>query len=502
MPNTQFDRSVFAPYFEPSDAQAVAWAENVLSKLPDEIIPKYIVREDGNGETDLEDYLRPICIFFSYLVRFAREFRDFENSTFLVNEYLLNKGHYTAGVETLEQLTWSLENLLRRGSHRGSIKSIEKVDNLNQSPNRPNGEILELFGWHYFLFFKLGVPRPQYNSWNVNNCSPCFRGTTGRYDLNIGYENSEDVYDISKYPILNSNYVSVDVYRGKNCLHIEQVPFGQFAGIGLHDQNFEIVVDPRQNFEITFYIAQDITLENITFGCYAFDVNGSVVNLKNVVNDSDSNMFFETRRLNKAGRFYMVRGIIFNKDHELIPANDAKLNIGFGHNLKFQENVVSIIPYIVMDNDFSFESDSEFDQFESDSLDDDSGATGSDESGYWSDDAYDNEPSIYIWNFKVTPSSTNYGRSYLNNKNFIDIFGVNNSGKYNDEEIKVILRKYFIPYNTAFDIALGSGVDVPDPEDIEPSLLLLEEQDEEGGDDLILQDQEDGGEEEDGFLIE
>lgn len=494
MPSVIFDKSIFAHYFDHNDPEVIAWADNVLAKIVDVgIIPKYIIREDDQGETDLADLYKPIAVFYGYLVRLAREFRDFRDSTFLIGEYLTNKGHYLAGVEELVQLQGLVIDLLRRRSKRGGLKSIEKKDSLVTISNDSNGEILELFGWEYYNFFKLGLPRPQYNSWNVNNSGPCYRGCTGRYDLNIGYENSEDVYDLSKYPIINENFVFLTPYRGRNCIHIEQVPFGDFGGIGLHgDRLKEIVIDPRFNFEITFEIAQDITLENITFGCYAFDENGTITNLKNVVTGEDDNMFFETRRLNKAGRFYQVRGIIYNKDQTLLSSDQARLNIGFGHQLKFPENAVSIIPYIIMDNEFGDDSDSEEDHYDSDSIEDDSGAFGSDESGYWSDDPYDNEPSIFIWNLKVNPCSTEYERTFLNNKNFIDVFTINNSKQFTDREIDNVLRKYFIPYNTPFKVS-SAGSSIQDQEEL---YLLLEE----GEDQLILQERDETGE--DGFFIE
>src|SRR5690606_4674069 len=113
---------------------------NVLDKLvADGIVAKYIIREDDQGVTDFEYLYRPIAIFFSFLVRLGREFRDFKDNDFLIDQYLTQHGHYTSGNESLVELAWSVENLLRRRSHRGSLKSIEKVDQINVVPTRPNG---------------------------------------------------------------------------------------------------------------------------------------------------------------------------------------------------------------------------------------------------------------------------------------------------------------------------------------------------------------------------
>ncbi len=340
----------------------------------------------------------------------------------------------------------------------------------------PDGEVLSLLCWDYFTFFKLGVARSKHNSWNVSNSSPLYRGNTGRYDLNIGYEDTEDVRQLNAYPLINENYVFLTDYRGKTCIEIEAVPLGQVAGVGStsapHDQLMEIVVDPRLNYEITFYVAQDVTFENITFGCKAYDSNGDQINLLSVRNGLTRNFFFETRRLNKAGTFYMVRGILYNKDKSLLTAQDAQLNIGFGENLKMTDDIVSIIPYIVLDNNMTDDSDSESDYFSGASWAEDQGSHGTDSSGDWADGPYDGQQSIFIWNLKVTPCNTNYNRCYLNNKNFIDVYVVNKNGKYSDEQINIILRKYFIPYNTAFKVTHIGTISELAPD---YSFLLLED---------------------------
>lgn len=475
MANKAFNKSVFAQYFQADDAISAAWTANVLNKvIAPGIVPNYIIREDDQGTTDFATVYKPLILFFAYFVRLGREFGNFRDNDFLADQFLIQRGHYTSGHETVEQLQWSLENFLRRFSHRGTVKSIEK----NISAIQPSGEILQLFAWDYFKFFKMGVPRPQWNGWNMDHSGPAGRGLTGRYDLNVAYENSEDVYDKNKYPLVSDNLVFLGQYRGKNSLHVTNVPFGQFAGIGGTDLSKEIVIDNRINFEITFYVAQDITLENVTFGCKVFDANGNELNFQNIVTGGDSNFFFETRRLNQAGRFYMVRGILYRHDHPNLSADQGRLNIGFGQNLRFPENAVSIIPQIYLDNNFGDDEDGESDWFESDSLDQDPGDFGSDESGAWSDDGYDGEPSVYIWNVKVNPCSTSYNRCYLDNKNFIDVFGINSNGRFNDIQIKDVLRKYFIPYNSAFNLNVQLGIPVEQQE----SYLLLEE----GDDNKIL----------------
>jgi hypothetical protein len=452
MATTVYDKSIFKPFFDSNDSGAAAWAANVLSKLIENgEVAKYIKRYTENGTaTEFEKVFEPTTIFFSYLVQLAREYRDFKLDSYLIESYLKNTGQLTCSEETLVQLQYLVSNLLRVRSERGSLSMIYQSPDISI----PHGELLRLLCWNATTFFKLGVARPQHNSWNVNNSSPLNRSNTGRYDLNLAWEYTEGVESLTPYPLLQPSYITLDSYRGKQCLHIEQVPFGETAGIGGSDTSKAIIIDPRLNYEITFYIAQDVTLENISFGCLAFDALGDPISLKNVVTDANQNWFFETRRLNQVGKFYMIRGIVYNTNINTLTQDEARLNIGFGTNLKSTDDVAMIIPYIHMDNNMTDDSDSASDNFDSTSIDTDPGAS---ESGLWSDGAYDSEPSIYLWNIKVTPCNTYYNRCYLNNKNFIDIYSNNNNGQFTNQQIDVILRKYFIPYNTAFkNTAIGS----------------------------------------------
>lgn len=435
-----YEKSVFAKYFASDDAEAVAWADNVLAKLVAKgIVPNYIERDGEGIDTDFEVIYKPVTLFFAYLVRLAREFRDFKDNATLGDQYLLNKSVFMCGDETLNQILYLIRNLLRVRAERGTVKMFEKSSDLNV----PDGEMLRMLCWDSTLFFKLGVAQSKMNSWNVGNSSPLFRGCTGRYDLNVGYEYTESIKDLLKYPLINENYVYLSTYQSKECLEIRNVPAATVSGIGDNVSDKRIVVTPELNFEITFYVAQDTTLENITFGCLAFNASGNSVPLQNIVTGGDSNFFFETRRLNQPGKFYMVRGILYNKDADLLSSTNGKLNIGFGHNLRMTEDVVSIIPYIVFDNVPGDDVDAEVDNFPG---------------GAENEVGYDSVPSMFIWNLKVTPCSLFYERSYLNNKNFIDILAVNKNGRYTDQQVIEIFRDKFIPYNTSFNVTFFDSI--------------------------------------------
>src|SRR5690606_38877805 len=82
---------------------------------------------------------------------------------------------------------------------------------------------------------------------------------------------------------------------------------------------------------------------------------------------------------------------------------------------------------------------------------------------------------------------------YLGNKNFIDVLVNNKNGKYTINEIKTILRKYFIPYNTPFGLTNFPRII---PQFVDLDYLLLETGDYillETGDRILLEQQGNSG---------
>jgi len=415
-----FNKSVFAQYFTQSDAEVQTWVDNVVDKLfKPGIVANYIRRGKGSDAQDADyiAYWTAVVTFYAYLVKLSRVFENFEQDNYLARQYLLNLNTFVTDRETLEELQFIISNRLRDMSRRGTIDST-----LPKPVPEANGEMLRLTGYQNGDLFKIGTPRPQFNSWNINNSGPCFRGTTGRYDLNCAYEFTEDV-DITKYPLLRPQYITQAGFLGKVCMKISGVPGATESGIYADGSVTEesvseldpvypiIPVNPYQNFEISFYVGQDVLASNIKFGVVGLDLEGNPVNFQNVVTGADQNIFFQNVSLNQTNKLYFVRGIIYNCLQANLAAKDAQTTLGLGTNLRFKNNIGGIIPYIV-----------------------DQGGGGA----------------VYLWNIKVTPSSTFYSRCFLNNKNFFDIFTSNNNGFKTNQEIKEDLRRYFIPYNTAY----------------------------------------------------
>lgn len=456
--NTIFSKSTFAQFFSNNDINVLGWAINVLQKVYQQGLVAAYISRDGTitNDSDFIQFWKSICVFWAYLVYFSRIFEAFKNNEYLADLYLNNFGNYTCGDEPIDQLVYIIANQFRTRAKRGTYKmyevgsgDINDSDSLDNLQNTVDGELLKLICWTANDFFKLGLSASQLTGWNIGNCSPMYRSNTRRIDLNLGYEDSADVTNLSSYPRTNSQYISIfgedgpdagsdydstsdyesDSYTpyvdDKRVIKIASVPVGMISGIGNTSFSQALLIDPSLDFEITFYVKQPVRSPNFTFGVKCFDIGGNLINTLSVVDSSIQTNFFERKRLNRNDKYYFVRGIIFNSSQALMSAADAKLNIGFGNHLKFPTNAFKIQPYIVLDN--------------------------------WSDDD-DSTASLseldidklYLWDIKVTPAALPYSRGFLNSKSFMDVYLKSRTTKYSHDQLNSIMRYFFVPYGVDF----------------------------------------------------
>ncbi len=438
-----YQQSIFNDYFTYLDIDVLNWAINVLEKLyKPGMIPAYITRyNDTVLDKDFINFWKSVTIFFSYLVQYARVFENFTTKPELCVKYLENAGTYVCGDETLDELLYLIANRLRDRAKRGTLgmilpgggirytadSTMYTVDTTGQptadstllrstSQFVPDGELLRLICYSPNDYFKLAVPTSKFNSWCVGNSSPMYRSDTKRIDMNLGYENSQDVLSLTPYPLLQSSFCSIVSDSGKSVLQINAVPTTQKAGIGDGTAVAKaIVVDPGLNYEITFQVRQPSLNTYLTFGAIGMDALGNIISLKSIVTGANTQNFFSNVSMAKNDRYYFVRGIIYNSSQALLSATNAKTNLGIGANLQFPSTVKKIIPYIILDNN--------------------TGGTST---------------AMYLWNVKVNQTGQAYSRCFINNKNFIDITLKNNNAMRTNKQIDAIMRKYLLSYNSSF----------------------------------------------------
>jgi hypothetical protein len=445
-----FVNSIFANYVNCPDNDVLGWCLNVTKKLYYEgIVPNYILRRvtlNINEDKDYLDFWKSIACFFAMIVIYGRRilenFRTYEE---LLKLYLKQKNLYFCNNTSLIDLNYLVDNYYDEIRQRGTnqIYKEKSSTQLNLTSiyhtkskftKLINGELLRLICYTNVDELIFNLTKKEYVGWTINRSSPLFKGLHSHLTLNKAYEDNGDVIDSTLYPILNSQYISIEEDENKKVLKILNVPIGTQSGIGSIDLNKSIKVNENLNYQITFWVKfptfddsdSDSTSDSwvgnfqdtkFTFGVIGLDENNNQINLSSVNHNGGPitfDYFFQQEVLNKGDKYYFIRGIIYNKNFNLIDYPDFLLNIGFGKNLKFEPNIIKIIPVILIDGQIS------------------------------------NINCLYIWNLQVKPLSTPFSTEFIQIKNFIEIWLEKNNYSLTEEEIEEIMKKYLLPYNCIF----------------------------------------------------
>jgi len=414
-----YNNTVFSKFLDFYDYGVINWAFNVLDKLYNRgIVASYIERNKNKNlnweDRDYLDFFRSICHLFSLIVCYGRKFEDINNDVGLLEIYLQSEGLYLSKNMGINELFYLMEYFYNEIEYRGTVKIVEK----KTVTKLVDGELLRLINYKEndeFIFCYCEIHK---SNWNIDNCSPLYQGTKQMVNCIKGYELTEDFEDLGKYPLINGQYCFIVHDDDWEVLEIDDVPYGSISGIGVTgDMEKEIIVDSSLDYEITFLIKEDslFVKDNITFGVKGFDKFGYVIDFLNVTNLSqETNYFFQKKGISQVNRYYLIRGIIYNKNMSQLSVEEGKLNIGLGNNLVFKDRIAKIVPYLVLDaTDLS------------------GGGT-----GY-----------LKIHNFKVRPLKTDFSTSFLDVRNLVVSWIKNNAGEYSETDIENIMKEYLLPYN-------------------------------------------------------
>jgi hypothetical protein len=416
-----FNTSIFKEYFNCDDLEATTWAVNVSQKLYDSgTIPEFITRNQQSGQNqdqDFKDYWYSISLFFAFLVKYSRVFKNFYLYEDLLKQYLTQKGLFYCPRTLIGVLEEIKKNILKEHRRRGTIAIYQPLEVTGESRH---GELLRLICYDKDTEFLLGVANQACATWNLDNTSPNYKGLNKCLHLVKGYEWQKDVEDLTVYPLLEPSG-TIDIFTDGtiDVMRIDNIAAGDISGIGDTSQlsTKNLVVDSGYNYEITFQVKMPVSADSIlTFGCFGYDINDNPVDFYSAYDGAAINTFFIQETLNLTGKYYFVRGILYNSDEPNLSLADATLNIGYGRHLRFNSNIVKIIPYIVLDNSAEVST----------------------------------SEAIYLSDIKINPVSLNYSHSYLDNGKWIDVILKNKNGSLTNEELEEVMRDKFLPYNSSF----------------------------------------------------
>lgn len=505
-----YENSMYNQYFGCNNLCSLNWSINVLEKLyQGGILPSYVQR--GSNSSNLEDrdfidYWRSVTHFFAIFVCLARAFSEFYTDDRLLKHYLKCRNLFFCDNLDYQGLYYLMQNYYDEIRQRGTCQIIKEKNAFEFISDCPDdeesvsvsisasasvsgseaegerlkfidGELLRLICYDICDEFMFCLAKPEKLGWCIGHSSPMYAGMSNQNCVNKAYEDTRDIKDLTKYPLINPDNCAIIMDDGKEVMHINNVANGQVAGIGNLDFSKAMKIDPQLDYEITFVVKQDYDVSlsisdsnndgvqdgNLSFGCFAFNCFGALEGLLNIQDNTPEDMFFERISLQRDDKYIYIRGMIFNYKKyptfsplifykrgeivslsgvyyrcikptttgivpgttplsftfwEAIPINELnptlKNSLNIGNNLKFRSSVNYILPYIVLDNEKN-----------------DGGE-------------------LFIWDVKVKPVSTPYSHGFIQQPNFVHIWMKNRNGEYSDLQIRQIMRKFLMPYNSTF----------------------------------------------------
>lgn len=178
-----YDKSVFNTFFNSDDPQVLDWALNVLEKLFEPgIVPLYVSR---NNENDYGTFFFTITHFFAFVVIYARQFRELENSELLMKEFIEGWGLVYENITTLDQRKYLFKNWLDQFRKRGTPA-------ITETGGVVDGELRRLVGYTKPNEFIFGVLAPQNVGWCMGWSSPTWYGTETVNAVSKGYDLGPD----------------------------------------------------------------------------------------------------------------------------------------------------------------------------------------------------------------------------------------------------------------------------------------------------------------------
>jgi len=341
------------------------------------------------------------------MINYGREFENIVFDKTLLHEYLIQRGLFLNKDRDLIHLDYLSENFHSEIRKRGTNSMIR----FSESNIIPDGEFLRLLDLNIKDEFIFCYPDHSRSSWTINRSSPSYKGLSFLTNCIKGYESTQDISDLQKYPLINPSYVALVLDGVYSTLLISGVPALTLSGIGgTSSATKPITIDSNLSYEITFLV-KFIGASTITFGVRGFDEYGNQIDLLQANDVSvDNNFFFEKQTINQVLRYYYIRGIIYNYNQSEMGGDDSILNIGFGNSLILKQNIRSIEPVLVVD--------------------------GVNVSGQ-----------VYIQDFKIRPLNTNFSRCFINSRNNIIMINKQKPLEYSTQKIDDLIRHYLLPYN-------------------------------------------------------
>lgn len=362
----------------------------------------------NKSDRDFLDYFGTTTHLFAIIVRYARKFRDILSEPILLSKFIEGRGLAATNNDSIVDSTYILKNIIDEYRKRGT----ERVS----GTNTVDGELLRMINYIEPEEFIFALSKKEKFGWCLGESSPSWFQTQGFVNLIKGYEYSEGITDIEKYPLTPNGTITKinDAQKGVFVFRLSSYS-GVDCGLKyIAGDSYFIKVNPSIDYEISFWVkVASGNGENIKFGVSVFDGNGNEITLRSINNGTYTNYFSGSGSKNMVpNKWYWFRGVLHKKDTQL--TNQNNLNFKGGKGLLMDGDVKFIVPNIYVDGTISTQT-------------------------------------TYLTDIKIRPLNLPISQGILGIKNII-ISYLKNSGQYTSEELEEIIKTKLIPYNSEIKI--------------------------------------------------
>lgn len=361
-------------------------------------------------DKDFLDFFGTTTHLFAIIVNYARKFRDLFTQPLLLEKFIEGRGLVSPQNDDFTDLVYLLQNTTDEYRKRGTNKIIERSSDTQEV----DGELLRVINFTYPEEFIFALTERQDFGWCLGESSPTWNQTQNIVNLIKGYEFTEEIEELSKYPLKGEGNISVVTEDSKKVIRISN--YADETGIGMNEIEDDklLVVHPSIDYEISFRVKVATgTGENIKFGVLALNENKIELDLTSINDGSSTNEFSEAGSKGLiAGRWYWVRGILHNQNTELKGENN--LNFLNGKGLKMGNDIKYICPIISVNGTISTQN-------------------------------------TFIYDVKIRPLNLPFSQGLLGVKNII-LGYLKNAGQLSDTQLELFIKDKLIPYNSTLKI--------------------------------------------------
>lgn len=335
---------MFDRFFKKDDLRVLGWAQNVLDKVCSPGLLPVFLNKDTD---DFKSFWGAFSHLFALVVIYARQYNEIDINKILFDIFIKERGLITDTITSEEQMKYLFNNYVGEYRKRGRMDIVSKEGMIL-------GELLRLIRYQNLDEFIFALLQPKDSGWTLGHSSPTWNRTDTVLNVVKGYEDSESVLDLNKYPLINPTGVLLQDDISNEGLLIQVMTFVGDTATGIsseEDKSKLLIIDEDLAYQISFKIkTTSVENQNLYFGVQVFDSLQRPLSCIETIGTIESNSFVPDDKkiqLISSDLFYEFRATISKKNRSFVD----KVNLNFlnGRGLRLVGGVKYLSLVLIQD---------------------------------------------------------------------------------------------------------------------------------------------------------